>query len=184
MVMSQAIARLLGAGGVWTDRRASAATEMALVLPGIAFILLNVVDLGVYIYTRMQVDLAAQEAVGAARVLCDTAAKLPATTNCGGTLSSTMTTAAQNTTLGSNVTLGSASEAYYCADSSGTLVQVATANATPPANCSTILSGSTSKPGDYISVTASYTFTPVFPGASVASLMPATIQRTAWMRLQ
>ncbi|HEY0957661.1 MAG TPA: TadE/TadG family type IV pilus assembly protein [Novosphingobium sp.] len=182
--MQRTISWLLGTEGFWTDRRASAATEMALVLPGIAFILLNVVDLGVYIYTRMQVDLAAQEAVGAARVLCDTTAELPATTNCGGTLSSTMTSAAQNTTLGSNVTLGSPSEAYYCANSSGTLVQVAATNATPPANCSATLSGSTSKPGDYISVTASYNFTPVFPGASVASLMPATIQRTAWMRLQ
>lgn len=158
---------------------------MALILPGIAFIGLNLTDLSVYIYTKMQVDLAAQEAVGAARSLCYTAAKLPATINCGSSLQSTMLAAAQKTSLGTGVTfLAAPTEKYYCADSSSTLVVVANANATPPANCSGTVPGSTAKPGDYISVTAKYTFAPVFPGASVAAYMPATIQRTAWMRLK
>ena len=168
------------------DTRGSAASEMAMVLPAIAFILANITDLGIYLYTRMQVELAAQEAVGAARMLCDTAAKLPATkgTNCP-TLNSTMTAAAQTTSLGGNVTLGTISEAYYCATSSGSLTEVAAATATTvPADCSATVATSTAKPGIYITVPVSYTFTPVFPGATVAALLPATITRSAWMRLQ
>lgn len=157
---------------------------MALVLPGIAFIFLNVADLSFYIFSKMQVDLAAHEAVGAARVLCDTSAKLPATTNCGGTLTSTMLSAARSTTLGNNVTLGTPTEAYYCATSAGVLNQVAAVGATVPANCSATVAGSTAKPGDYISVTGSYSFSPIFPGASVAAVLPATITRTAWLRLK
>lgn len=156
---------------------------MALILPGIAFIILNVVDLSMYMYAKMQVDLAAHEAVGAARVLCNTAAKLPATTNCGGTLTSTMTAAAQSTTLGTTVTLSNTLELPYCASAAGTLV-VAGTLATPSADCSAVVGGSTATPGDYISTTASYAFTPVFPGASIASALTSPIQRTSWMRLK
>lgn len=157
---------------------------MALIVPGIAFILLNVADIAMYTYARMQVDLGAHEAVGAARVLCSTSAQLPAKQNCGSTLDSTMLSAAQSTSLSTRVTLGASSEAYYCSDSSSVLQQVAAYNATPPANCSGTITGSTAVPGDYISVTASYTFTPVFPGASIASALPTTISRIAWMRLK
>ena len=166
------------------DTRASASAEMALVVPGIAFILLNVADLSTYIYTKMQVDLAAHEAVGAARVLCNTTPKLPAKQNCGSTLDSTMLAAARSVTLGTNVNIGASTEAYYCATSGAVLTQVAAYNAVPPADCSATITGSIAKPGDYISVTASYAFTPVFPGASVAAILPATITRTAWMRLK
>jgi Flp pilus assembly protein TadG len=166
------------------DTRAAAAAEMALVLPAIAFILLNVADLSIYIFSKMQVDLAASEAVGAARVLCDTAAELPAKQNCGSALDSTMLAAAQTTSLGSNVTLGTSTEAFYCATSSSELTQVAAYNGTPPTTCTGTIAGSTAKPGDYISVTASHTFSPIFPGASVAATLPATITRTAWLRLQ
>lgn len=166
------------------DTRAAAAAEMALVLPAVAFILLNVADLGIYIFTKMQVDLAANEAVGAARVLCDTAAKLPAKQNCGSTLDSTMLAAAQTTSLGSSVTLGTSTEAYYCSTASSDLTQVAAYNGTPPTTCTGTIAGSAAKPGDYISVTASYAFSSLFPGASVAARLPATIARTAWLRLQ
>lgn len=166
------------------DSRAAAAAELALILPGVAFILLNVVDLSVYIYTKMQVDLAAHEAVGAARVLCDQASELPATVNCGSSLGTTMTSAAQSTTLGTSVTIASTAEKYYCANSGGTLVEVAAADATPPTTCTGTVSGSTSAPGIYIQTTASRAFSPVFPGASVAAFLPATITRTAWMRLK
>jgi Flp pilus assembly protein TadG len=174
--------------GFWRDCSAAAAAELALLLPGLVFIALNVTDLSVYIYARMQVDLAAQEAVGAARVLCNDATKLPATTtSCNTTLNATMLAAAQSTHLGTGVTLvsGSLTEKYYCADSTGQLKPDAGyALASPPANCSGVLSGSTAAPGDYISVTASYNYTSVFPGASVASLLPAPIQRRAWIRLK
>lgn len=165
------------------DSRASAAAEMALVLPLIAFIILNVVDLGIYIYTKMQVDLAAQEAAGAARVLCDTAAELPATINCSA-VNATMLSAAQTTSLGSSVSLGAPTEAWYCANSSAVLMQVAAIGGAVPANCSGIVATSTAKPGEYLAITASYTYTPVFPPASVVAVLPAAVQSTAWMRLQ
>ena len=165
------------------DIRGSAAAEMALVLPLLGFIFINVADFSLYLYSKMQVDLAAQEAVGAARVLCDTAAELPATTSCA-TLTTKMLAAAQTTSLGSNVTIGAPSEAYYCANSAAELTQVAAIGTSVPATCAGTIATSTAKPGDYISVTASYPFSSVFPGASVAAILPATIQRTAWLRLQ
>ncbi len=168
------------------DCRATAAAEMALVVPFLAFIGLNVADMSVYLYTKMQVDLAAHEAVGAARVLCDPLAHptwLPAVPNCPS-LTTTMLSAAQSTTLGNYVLLGTPTEAFYCATTAGVLTQVAAYNATPPANCSVTVATSTAKPGDYISVTASYPFTSIFPGASIAASLPATITRTAWMRLK
>jgi hypothetical protein len=171
------------AGGIWRDCRAGAAAELALVLPGLAFIVLNITDLSVYIYSRMQVDLAAQEAVGAARVLCSTSAQLPATTNCGSSLTTTMLSAAQTTSLGNRVTLGTPVENYYCASAAGDLV-VAGTLASPSTDCSAVVSGSTVKPGDYINVTASYSYTPVFRGVSISAMLPATLRRTAWMRLK
>lgn len=166
------------------DPGGAAAAEMALVLPGIAFILLNVVDISLYIFTRMQVDLAAHEAVGAARVLCDADSELPATVNCGGTLNSTMTGAAQSTSLGSGVSVDGTAEEYFCANATGELVSVAAASGTPPADCTAVVAGSAARPGIYIRTTASYTFAPLFPGASVAAILPGTISRTAWIRLK
>jgi hypothetical protein len=181
--------------------RASAAAEMALDLPAIAFIVLNITDLVIYAYSRMQVDLAAQEAVGAARAFCNTSSsdrELPAQLYCSG-VDQTITDAAKNTSLGSAVTLTTTSgiihsnEAWYCANTSGQLAPAPTPsqpaggysiNSAPPNDCSGVVSGSTIAPGDYISVTANYTYTPVFPGFSVASLLSGTITRTAWMRLK
>jgi len=166
----------------------AAAAEMALILPGIAFVLLNVVDLTSYIWHKMQVDLAAQEAVGAARVLCDerdASHALPATVtgNCTG-YDTAMTAGAQSTSLGADVTITSTTEAYYCADANNVLQEVAAVDAVAPDDCDATVTGSTSKPGLYISTTASYTFAPVFPGASVASALTTPITREAWLRLK
>lgn len=171
------------------DSRAAAAAEMALIMPGIAFVLLNVVDVSSYIWKRMQLDMAAHEAVGAARVLCDTEAKLPATvgTNCPG-YDTTMSSAAQATSsLGTDVSIAGTAEAYYCADEvdgERVLFKVAEVNEAVPDTCEDYETDSTSKPGLYISTTASYSYAPVFPGASVASLLTTPITRTAWLRLQ
>jgi Flp pilus assembly protein TadG len=168
----------------WRDCRGGAAAELALVLPVLAYVALNVTDLSVYIYSKMQVELAAQEAVGAARSSCNTAALLPVTQNCTG-YANTMLTAAQTTSLGTAVTLPSTSEKYYCATSSGTFNATYTYNlGSQPANCSTAIAGSTAPPGDYIQATASYPFASLFPGATVASALPSPITRTAWMRVQ
>lgn len=167
-----------------TDHNGTAAAEMALVFPIFSLVSLNVMDFGVYAFSRMQTELAAQAAVGKARNLCDTDAKLPAVQNCGGTLSSSMTTAAQATSLGSNVTIGTPTEGYYCANASGNLILVAAYNGAPPATCSATVTGSTAKPGDYISVTASYTYVPFAPGLTIMSYLSTSIQQTAWMRLK
>ncbi|GAA4762514.1 TadE family protein [Novosphingobium ginsenosidimutans] len=165
------------------DTRAVAAAEMALVLPIVSVLFLNVADATTYIYSRMQVDLAAQEAAGLARARCDTAAKLPSTVNCTG-LQAAMQTAAQATSLGTSVTINTATAAWYCSNASSELIEVAAISSTPPANCSATLTGSTAEPGEYLSVTASYTFAPLFAGLSVASSLPSPIQRTAWIRMQ
>jgi len=38
-------------------------------------------------------------------------------------------------------------------------------------------------PGDYVLITVSYTYTPVFAAVSIASVLASPITRTAWMRL-
>jgi len=160
----------------------AAAVEMALIFPVFGYVAINVFDFGTYTYAKMQTDLAAQEAVGTARNLCNTTALLPATTNCGATLTTKMLAAAQSTSLGTGVTLGTPDEGYYCATTAGVLTAI---TGTPPATCTTTVPGSTSAPGDYISVKASYTYVSLFPGATVASvLLPGAITQTAWMRLQ
>jgi Flp pilus assembly protein TadG len=163
----------------------AAATELALVLPGIAFILLNIVDLGIYTFVKMQVDLAAHEAVGAARSECDTAAELASKAACTG-LVSAMTTGAHSTSLGNSVALTAPVAAdwdYYCADSSGNLVLAKTSGVVWT-NCSAAVSGSTAVPGLYIKATVTRTYTPVFPGASVASYLTPSMTKVAWMRLK
>ena len=43
--------------------------------------------------------------------------------------------------------------------------------------------GSTTAPGDYVQVTVSYPYEPIFSQASLASLLTTPITKTAWMRL-
>lgn len=190
MKVSRVDARPREGVSLWSECQGVAAVEMALVLPILAFIVLNITDFAIYAYSRMQVDLAAQAAVGAARALCNTSAanrQLPAKQNCAG-LDSAIVAAAQTTSLGSSVSLTGTSgnhstEGYYCADSSSALQLVAAYNATPPATCAGTYAGSTVAPGDYISVTATYTYTPLFPGATVGSLLTPVIARNAWLGL-
>jgi hypothetical protein len=86
------------------------------------------------------------------------------------------------------VTVSSVTEGYYCTSSTGVLTVVGSTGSfgsaltsSAPTSCPT---GSlTTSPGDYISVTVSYTYAPVFSHASVASLLGTTITSTAWLRL-
>lgn len=167
-------------------RGGSVAVEMALCFPIMGFVSLNLMDLCGFIFSRMQTELAAQAAVGKVRNMCPSA-KLPATypsNNCSSTLTASMTAAAQATSLGSAVILNSPTEGYYCATGAGSLQLVAAINSTPPANCGTVVTGSTQAPGDYISVTASYTYTPFAPGMTIMSALSTDIQQTAWIRLK
>ena len=172
------------------NTRGVAATEFVLWLTVLVLPLLNVVDLSMYMYQRMQVEAAAQAAVQAAWNACNTSALLP-TKNCTGVLT-TMQTAAQGTSLGANIALTAANvtEGYYCSNGSGALVLVGTAGSTTtlptkpnPFTCATSGGGSSKAPGDYLQATTSYTYSPLFPYASIVSLLNTTVTKTAWMRL-
>ena len=95
------------------SRKGAAAAEFALVLTLLIVPILNVMDLGLYAWDRIQVDNAAQIGAQAARVAC-TYSFQPATSNCP-TLHTVVLTAVHSTTLGTSVTLSTTvQEHYYC----------------------------------------------------------------------
>lgn len=156
----------------------AAAAEFAMVLLFLTVPILNVIDVGAYVYNRMELDNAAQSAVQTAWAECAPSGQVPATVNnyCPG-VTAAMTTAAQTTSMGSSVSVSSVSEDYCCPGSSGLTCQGSVATTTPT-NCSSGLA-----PGDYIFATVSYSYSPLYSGVSVASLLTTPITRTAWMRL-
>ncbi|MBS0490731.1 MULTISPECIES: TadE/TadG family type IV pilus assembly protein [unclassified Phenylobacterium] len=175
----------------WRDDSGAAAAEFVLWLSLLTLPLINAVDLGVYVFKKMQVETAAQAGTHAVWRSCDTSAKLPAVSNCTG-LAATIQAAVQSTSLGATVTVASGSpvEGYYCLNSSGALTLVGTAGTLgsaptrpSPFTCAGQFSGSTTAPGDYVQVTVSYPYEPIFSQASVASLLTTPITKTAWMRL-
>jgi Flp pilus assembly protein TadG len=101
-----------------TDRRGVAAIEFAVFAGLISVGMLNVTDIAVYVFQRMQVEYATQAGAQAAWHTCDIN-HLPATNNCSG-LSTAVQNAVQSTSLGTRVTLqsGSPSEGYYCVNAS------------------------------------------------------------------
>ena len=170
-----------------SDRQGAAAVEFAIVVSLLTVPLLNVLDVALYAWDRMQVDNAAQAAVQAAWATCSLTSNLPATPNSYANCSAmpvAVTTAAQSTTLGTNVTVSSTTEGYYCVKTSAPagLVPVGTFPGTKPANCSSVGSSSDT-PGDYVLITTSYTYTPIFSAVSIASSLTSPITRQAWMRL-
>jgi len=185
------------------DRRGAAALEIALWLGFLLVPLLNVVDVGYYCFQAIQVRDAAQASVQAALQLCSPhGLTFPAVSNCTG-LNSALTAAAQSTSLGTNVSISSGSEGYYCMTTSATLVQVGSGggainiksgdtapNANGNAECSSFDSGKTTQfagndnnSGDYISVTTSYTYKPLFNDLTVTTFLTSPITSTAIMRL-
>ena len=168
-----------------SDQRGVSAIEFALFAGILSFGLLNVADITVYIYQRMQVENATEMAVQAAWKACDpTLNNVPATTNCPG-LTSAITAAVQSTTLGNQVSIqtGSPSEAYYCVNSSGVLQNVGAVSSSPPTDCSAA-GNAGQQPADYIRIATSFSYAPMFPGLTVASAFTTPILRTGMMRLQ
>ena len=157
----------------------AAAAEFALILVLLVVPTLNTIDVGIYVYDRTQLDNAGQSAVQAAWAACAPLGLVPATVNnyCPG-LSGVLTTAAQTTSLGSGVTVTGTSEDYCCPGASGSLVCQGSVATTTPTDCP-----STEAPGDYVFVTVSYTYAPLYSTLSIASLLTTPITRTAWMRL-
>jgi Flp pilus assembly protein TadG len=171
----------LGTKAFTSDQRGVAAIEFAFFAIFLSLGLANVVDTSVYVYQRMQAQNATQVAAQAAFKTCDLT-MLPATTKCTG-----LTTAIQNsltsTSLGNRVTLvsGSPSEGYYCINSSNALVYVSGVSS-KPADC-TAAGTPSLQPGDYIQVQTTFSFSPFFPGISVASMFTNPISSTALIRL-
>jgi Flp pilus assembly protein TadG len=158
-----------------------AAIEFGLFGIILALALVNVTDVSIYIYQRMQAENATEIAAQAAWKACDLP-KLPATVNCPG-LSTAMQDALKSTSLGTRVSLmsGSPSEGYYCVNSSNALQYVSDVSS-KPADC-TAAGMPSLQPGDYIQVQTTFSYTPLFPGLSVASTFATPINRTAIMRL-
>ena len=168
------------------EQRGAAAVEFAIVITLLTVPVLNVVDLAQYAWDRMQVDNAAQMAVQAAWGTCKLASNLPATpnsyANCTG-MPAAVTTAAQSTSLGTLVTVSATTEGYYCVKTStSAIVAVGTFPGTKPSDCSSVGLAS-DVPGDYVLITTSYTYSPIFPAVSIASGLTTPITRVAWMRL-
>ncbi len=163
------------------DRQGTAAIEFAIFAGFLSIATLNVADISIYIYQRMQVENATEMGAQAAWKTCDTS-HLPATTNCPG-LSTAVTNSVQSTSLGSRVKLqsGSPSEGYYCVNSSNQLQFVSDVSS-KPANCSAAGNAALT-PGDYIKVQTTFTYAPLFPNLTVGGLFATPITRTTYMRL-
>jgi Flp pilus assembly protein TadG len=167
-----------------SDHRGASALEFALFAGILCFGLLNTADISIYIYKRMQVENATEMAVQAAWKACDPSkGYLPATTSCPA-LSAAITDAVQSTSLGSQISFqsGSPSEGYYCLNNLGALQNVGAVTSTPPADCSATGLAS-QQPADYIQITTTYSYAPLFPGMTVASAFTTPIVKTGTMRL-
>jgi Flp pilus assembly protein TadG len=169
---------------IWFDVKGTSAIEFSFFAGLLSFALLNTADISIYVYKRMQVENAAQMAAQTIFKLCDPSkGYLPATTSCPG-LNTAVTNAIQSTSLGSNVTLqsGSLTEAWYCVNSSGSL-QYVSAVSSKPVDC-TAAGMSTLQPGDYVQLTATFSYSPLFSGVTVASAFSTPVTKTTMMRLQ
>ena len=164
-----------------SDDKGLAAIEFAIIAGVLCIGVLNVSDLAIYFFDDMQVKNAAEMGAQAAWSNCDLN-HIPATVRCSG-LSQAVTKAVQSTSLASSIALqsGSPTEGFYCVNSGGALQFVADVNNRP--NDCTTAGTPGNEPGDYVVVQATYTWTSLFPGLSVASTLPKTMTSTAWMRL-
>ena len=165
------------------DSGGAAAVEFALIVGSLIFVLLNAVDIARYYYLRSAVETATQMAAQNAWKTCDTS-KVPATINCTG-LTASITASLQASQLGGNLTLvsGSPTEGYYCVNSSGVLTFMNAVTSAKPSDCSAA-GVAANKPGDYIKVQSTYTYSALFPTSMAAKSLPTPLTATALMRLQ
>jgi Flp pilus assembly protein TadG len=166
---------------IWADQRGVAAIEFGFFAIFLSLALVNVTDVSIYIYQRMQAENATQVAAQAALKACGS--KLPATTSCAAVLATAVQNAVGSTSLGTRVSLisGSPSEGYYCVNSSNALQYVSNVSS-KPADC-TAAGMPSLQPGDYIQVQTTFPYAPLFPGLSVTSTFSTPINTTAMMRL-
>ena len=163
------------------DVRGLAAIEFGFIAVFLSVATLNVADLAMFFFQKLEANNATQMGAQAAWATCDLN-HIPATVKCPG-MNAAITRSIQSTSLGSAIALsgGYPAEAYYCINSSGSLQRMSDVSS-PPADC-TAAGSSTTGPADYVVIQTSYTYTPVFTGMSVGSLLPSTIVSTSWVRL-
>jgi len=170
---------------LWKAWRANvsglAAIEFAMIAGFLSIAVLNVTDIAEFYFDKLQVDNATQMGAQAAWAACDLN-HVPATIRCSG-FSNAVSSAVHSTSLGSAVSLqsGFPAEGYYCVATSGALQYMSDVNS-PPLDCSAAGSSSTT-PADYVKVQTTYTYTPIFGGISIASVLPTAITSTSWVRL-
>ena len=167
------------------DESGVAALELALVAGTLSTVMLNGVEIARFYFAQMEVQNASQMAAQNVWKTCDTQAKAPVTINCSARTTA-ITTGLQSTSLGSSVSLATnyPTEAYYCAATAdGSLINVGAVTSAKPTACSPNGSGADT-PGDYIVIQAQYTYTPIFRGITIGSLLPTSITSTTKMRIQ
>ena len=98
-------------------------------------------------------------------------------------MSAAVTAAVQSTSLGTAVQLqsGYPSDGYYCVSTGGTL-QYVSDYSSPPANCSAAGNAGVA-PAEFVQVQTTFTYTPIFTGLSILSVLPTTITSSSWVRL-
>jgi Flp pilus assembly protein TadG len=163
------------------DIRGLAAIEFALIASFLAMAILNVVDVSVFLFDRLEANNATQMGAQAVWQTCDLN-HLPVTSKCPA-MSAAVTAAVQSSSLGTAVQLqtGSPTDGFYCVSTGGTLQYVSDYSA-PPANCFAA-GNSGAAPAEYVQVQTTYTYAPVFPGLSVVSILPTAIASSSWVRL-
>jgi Flp pilus assembly protein TadG len=168
------------AKSIWADRRGVAAIEFGFFATFLSLALVNVTDVSIYLYQRMQAENATQVAAQAALKVCSS--QLPATPNCLA-LATAIQKALGSTSLGTRVSLisGSPSEGYYCVNSANALQYVSNVSS-KPADC-TAAGMPGLQPGDYIQVQTTFPYAPLFPGLSITGTFSTPINSTAIMRL-
>lgn len=167
-----------------SDQRGASAIEFSFFAGLLSLGLLNMTDVSRYVYQRMEVENASQMGAQAAWKTCNpNNNQIPATTNCPG-LTTAITNAVQSTSLGTSVSLqsGSPAEGYYCVNSSGALQYVSDVSS-KPTDCTTA-GMSSLQPGDYIQMTTTFAYAPLFPGITVAGNFATPITKTSMIRLQ
>jgi Flp pilus assembly protein TadG len=168
--------------GIRPDQRGVAAIEFAILAGFLSLAVLNVADVSIYAFQRMEVENATEVAAQAAWKACNTPQLLPATTNCAA-FTQAVANAMQSTSLGTRVTLqaNSPSEGYYCVNSSNAL-QYVSAVSSQPADCSAAGMPNL-KPGDYVQIQTTFVYTPVFKGITIGGLLATPITSLAMIRL-
>jgi Flp pilus assembly protein TadG len=161
-----------------------ASIEFAFVSGVLLVALLNGLEFARWSFQKMETANAVHSAAQAVWSSCDTD-HLPAKTNCTG-LTAAVTNGLKSTSLGTAVTLSTnfPSEAYFCVNSANALQQVALYSAAKPSDCSAA-GDATRVPGDYVTITATYNYTPLFGSPlTFGNLLPSTITSSGFIRLQ